>query len=84
MRIVSLSEACNNLATVLEKAQKEPVTIQNQGRNAAVLLSFEEYQHLINAHGHTFQAICDDIGMKAEKRGLTEEKLAQILSETGG
>jgi prevent-host-death family protein len=41
MLIVSSSEARNNLAAMLDKAQHEPIAIQKQGRKAAVLVSYE-------------------------------------------
>jgi prevent-host-death family protein len=81
MQIVSSSEARNNLAAMLDKAQHEPIAIQKQGRKAAVLVSYEEYERLTNASAAAFQAICETIGKKAEARGLTEEKLAEILAE---
>ena len=80
MQTISSSEARNNLAAMLDKAQHEPIAIQKQGRNAAVLLSYEEYERLTNASVAAFQAICDDIGAKAQSRGLTEEKLAELLA----
>lgn len=83
METISSSEARNNLSAMLEKAQHAPVAIQKQGRNAAVLLSYEAFERLTNAHREAFQAICDDIGAKAETRGLTEATLMQILAENG-
>jgi len=80
MQIISSSEARNNLAAMLDKAQHEPIAIQKQGRNAAVLLSYEEYERLTNASIAAFQAMCDDIGTKAAARGLTEEKLNELLA----
>lgn len=80
MQTVSSSDVRNNFAAMLEKAQHEPVAIQKQGRNAAVLLSYEEFERLTNAHRKAFQAVCDDIGAKAAARGLTEAKLMEILS----
>lgn len=80
MEIISSSEARNKMAALLEKAQHEPVAIQKQGRNAAVLLSFKDFERLTNAHRLAFQAICDEVGAKAESRGLTEAKLMEILA----
>ncbi len=80
MQTISSSEARNNLAAILDKAQHEPITIQKQGRDAAVLLSCEEYERLTNASVMAFQAICDDVGAKAKSRGLTAEKLAKLLA----
>lgn len=81
MQTISSSEVRNNLAAMLERAQHEPVAIQKQGRNTAVLLSYEEFERLTNAHRLAFQAICDEVGAKAASRGLTEEKLMEILAE---
>lgn len=81
METISSSDARNNMAAILEKAQHEPVAIQKQGRNAAVLLSFSDFERLTNAHRLAFQALCDDVGEKAESRGLTEAKLMEILAE---
>lgn len=80
MHTISSSEVRNNFAAMLEKAQHEPVAIQKQGRNTAVILSYEEFERLTNAHRNAFQAICDDIGAKATARGLTEAKLMEILA----
>jgi len=80
MQIISSSEARNNLAAMLDKAQHEPIAIQKQGRKAAVLVSYAEYERLTNASVVAFQAIYDTVGKKAEARGLTEEKLAEILA----
>ncbi|MEZ5690278.1 MAG: type II toxin-antitoxin system Phd/YefM family antitoxin [Rickettsiales bacterium] len=80
MQIVSSSDVRNNFAAMLDKAQHEPVTIQKQGRNAAVLISYEEFERLTDAHKQAFQVICDDVGARAAARGLTEAKLIEILS----
>jgi prevent-host-death family protein len=80
MQTVSSSDIRNNFAAMLEKAQHEPVAIQKQGRNAAVLLSYEAFERLTNAHRNAFQAVCDDVGAKAAARGLTEAKLIEILA----
>ena len=71
------------MTKLLEKAQHEPVAIQKQGRNAAVLLSYTDFERLTNAHRLAFQAVCDDVGAKAESRGLTEAKLIEILADHG-
>ena len=79
MQTISSNKARNNLAAMLEKVQSEPVVIQKQGRNTAVLLSYKEFERLTNVHRMAFQAICDDVGAKAASRGLTEEKLIKTL-----
>lgn len=43
MTKVSASEAKTHFGALLDKAQKEPVTIEKQGRPVAVMVSFQTY-----------------------------------------
>ena len=79
MQVFSSSDARNHLSELLALAQREPICIQKQGRDAAVLLSHEEYARLTHAPTSDFQQLCDQIGLKAHRRGLTEKKLKDIL-----
>ncbi len=81
MQIISSSEARSNLSSIIEQSQHEPVAIQKQGRNASVLISFDEYERLTNSSVAAFQALCDNIGSKAEARGLIEKELSRLLNE---
>ncbi len=81
MQTASSSDVRNNLAAMINSVQIEPLTIQKQGRNEAVLMSYEEYEKLSNASVIAFNTLCDYIGERAESRGLTEEKLAKILTK---
>jgi prevent-host-death family protein len=80
MRYVSASEAKQALAAVLDAAQREPVVIRRQQRNVAVVLSMHEYERLTALNVEEFQRFCDRIGEQAKARGLTEEKLTEILA----
>ena len=80
MRTVSASEAKQGLAGVIESARKEPVIIQRQRRDVAVVLSPEEYERLVHLNVNEFRRFCDQIGGKAEAAGLTQEKLDQLLA----
>jgi len=44
MKTISASEAKTHFGALMDKAQKEPVTIEKQGRPVAVMISFDEYQ----------------------------------------
>lgn len=81
MQIVSASDARNNLAEMLDRAKNEPIAIQKQGRNAGVLLSYEEYERLTADPVLRFQNICDRIGRNAKERGLTDEIFNEILMQ---
>lgn len=80
MRTVTASEAKQGLASVIEAAAREPVIIQRQKRDVAVVLSMHEYERLVRLNVAEFQRFCDAVGAKAAQAGLTEEKLAQLLA----
>lgn len=81
MQTISFSDARDNFTSLIEQSQREPIIIQKQGRSASVLISFEEYQRLTNEPVAAFQALCDNIGSKAQTKGLGEEELARLLNE---
>ena len=81
MRYVSATDAKQRLAAVLDAAQREPVVIQRQKRDVAVLLSPREYERLRALNADEFQHFCDRVAERAAARGLTEEKLAEIVGD---
>ena len=81
MRSVSATEAKQNLAAVLDTAQREPVVIRRHDRDVAVILSAEEYERLRARRVAEFQRFCDQVAEKAAARGMTPEILEQLLSD---
>jgi prevent-host-death family protein len=81
MRSVSATEAKQNLAAVLDTAQREPVVIRRHDRDVAVILSAEEYERLRALRVAEFQRFCDQVAEKAAARGMTPEILEQLLSD---
>ncbi|AFZ57699.1 type II toxin-antitoxin system Phd/YefM family antitoxin [Anabaena cylindrica FACHB-243] len=79
MIYLSASEAKQNFTEFLDKAQKEPITIQRQDKDSVVVLSVLEYQRLTTLLKEEFQQFCDQVGKNAEAKGMTEEKLKEIL-----
>ena len=47
MKGTAATEAKNRFGLLMEKAMTEPVAIEKKGRPVAVLLSYDEYQRLI-------------------------------------
>jgi antitoxin Phd len=80
MRTISATEAKQGLAALLETAAREPVMIQRQKRDVAVVLSPQEYARLARLNVEEFQQFCDRIGTQAQAAGLTETKLDQLLA----
>lgn len=65
---------------MLDAAQLEPVTIRRQNRDVAVVLSPKEYERLRGFNISEFEVFCDEMSRKAEKAGLTEDKLNDLSS----
>jgi len=81
MLYVSASEAKQRLAGLLDAAQREPVVIRRQKRDAAVLLSPQEFDRLRCLNVDEFQRFCDRVARRASARGLTMSKLARLLTD---
>ncbi|MGL1834640.1 type II toxin-antitoxin system Phd/YefM family antitoxin [Rhodocyclaceae bacterium SMB388] len=80
MRTISASEAKQGFAGVIEAAAREPVVIQRQKRDVAVVMSMQEYERLVRLNVAEFQRFCDAVGGSAREAGLTENKLAELLA----
>jgi len=80
MQTVTATEAKQGLAAVLETCMREPVLIQRQKRDVAVVISVPEYQRLARVNVAEFQRFCDAVGERASKAGLTEAELAKLLA----
>ena len=81
MQSVSATEAKQGLAAVLEACVREPVVIQRQKRDVAVVISVQEYERLTRMNVAEFQRFCDAVGARAAQDGLNEEKLAALLAD---
>ena len=81
MRYVSASEAKQRLAALLDAAQREPVTIRRQNRDVAVVISPTDYRRLTSTNVVEFQRFCDRVSTSAKARGMTEDKLDEILND---
>lgn len=81
MKSVSATEAKQRFAALIDAAQREPVVIRRQNRDVAVLVSAEEYERVRRTNIDEFQKFCDRVGAEAARRGITEEILADILTD---
>ena len=81
MRTVTASEAKQSLASVIEAAGREPVVIQRQKRDVAVVLSMAEYERLTRLNVAEFQRFCDRVGERAAAADMDETVLASLLDE---
>ena len=81
MQYISATEAKTKLAAMLDAAQTEPVTIRRQNRDAAVVISPKEYKRLQGLNIREFKDYCDLVSKRAAERGLTEERLNELLAD---
>jgi len=79
MRTITASEAKLGFASLIDTASREPVVIQRQKRDVAVVLSIAEYERLTRLNVNEFQRFCDRIGARAADQGMDESTLAGLL-----
>lgn len=80
MAVVSASEAKQALASIIDVAAREPVVIQRHERDVAVLMSVEEYRRLSGLAVAEFQRVADEVAERARSRGLTPQRLEELLA----
>ena len=78
MKQFTANEAKQSLGKVIDVAQREPVVIKRYNRDAAVMLSMQDYERLTALNIEEFERFCDLVGRRAKKRGLTESKLKKF------
>jgi prevent-host-death family protein len=80
MKTVTATDARIRLDVILDEAQREPVVIRSEDRDVAVVLSMAEYERLRTGNVQAFLDLRNEIAAAAAARGLTDERLAEILS----
>ena len=81
MKTVAATEAKNRLGALLDDAQREPVVIRRQDRDIAVVLSMADYERLRAGNIQAFLDLRNEVAAQAAANGLTEERLADLLTD---
>lgn len=55
--------------------------LKRGGRDVAAVISIEDYEKLRRLKVEEFLALCERTGREAGQRGLSEEKLAELLRD---
>ena len=79
MRYTTNTEA--KLETLVDAAQREPVIIERDQKDVAVILSARDYDRLNGKSVREFLEFCDTVADSAAAKGLTDEKLEELLNE---
>jgi prevent-host-death family protein len=80
MKSVAATEAKNRLGAILDEAQREPIVIRRQDRDIAVVLSMADYERLRAGNIQAFLDLRNEVAAQAAASGLTEKRLARLLT----
>jgi len=83
MKKVAATEAKNRLGAILDDAQREPIVIQRQERDVAVVISMADFERLRSANLQAFFEARNELAAEAKRHGLTEKKLKALLDDEG-
>ena len=81
MKKVAATEAKNRLGALIDDAQREPVVIQRQDRDVAVILSMAEFDRIRARNVDAFLEASKALAAEAKAKGLTAKKLASLLAD---
>jgi prevent-host-death family protein len=81
MRSIPASDAKNRFGQLVEAAQREPVEVTRQGRPSIVILSAADYARRRRRGWKNLLKVAEETGQYAKARGLTEDKLAELLAD---
>jgi prevent-host-death family protein len=81
MQTISATDAKQAFGAALDAAQREPVFIRKQNRDVAVLLSVQEFEKLRGLRIDAFDRSAEIMAAKAAARGMTDESLAELMSD---
>lgn len=78
---VTATEIKSRFGEYMDKAQREPVTVEKTGRNYAVLVGYEEYQKLLQRLQDLEDAEWGRRATEAEKSGFIGSEASMELLE---
>lgn len=80
MKSVAATEAKNRLGAILDDAQREPIVIRRQDRDIAVVISMADYERLRSGNVRAFLDLRKEVAAEAAAKGLTDERLGELLT----
>ena len=80
MKSVAATDAKNRFGAILDAAQQGPIVIRRQDRDIAVVLSMATYERLRSGNLQVFLALRSEVATAAAAKGLTDERLAELLT----
>ena len=81
MQTLTANQAKTHFGEFIDKAQREPVKVTRRGRTVGIMVSEEEYESMRQFYANRLLHSIDKSATEANSKGLTEEKLAQLLAD---
>lgn len=81
MLTMTAAEAKTHFGQLLDKAQRQPVQVTRHDRVVGVMISAEDYEAMRQFFADRLTRTMDTVAQRAEAKGLTEDKLAELLAD---
>lgn len=81
MKVMTIAEAQAAFDKVLESLAEDSIVLKRDERDVAAVISIDDYEKLRRLKVEEFLTLCERVGRQAESRGLSEEKLAELLRD---
>jgi prevent-host-death family protein len=81
MLTMTANEAKTHFGQLLDKAQRQPVQVTRHDRVVGVMISAEDYEAMRRFYADRLIASMDTLAARAAAKGLTEERLAELLAD---
>jgi PHD/YefM family antitoxin component YafN of YafNO toxin-antitoxin module len=81
MRTLTAKELDTDVTRLAAEAAREPVAVISDAQERLVVMSEERYRRLTGEAWSDLFAAMDRLGREAQARGLTEEKLEELLAD---
>jgi antitoxin Phd_YefM of type II toxin-antitoxin system len=79
MKVMTIAEAQAAFDKVLESLVEDSVVLKRGDDDVAAVILIEDYDKLRRLKVEELLSLCERVGRQAESRGLSEEKLAELL-----
>ena len=81
MQTMTANEARTHFGEFIDKAQRMPIGVMRRGRLVGVMVSAEDYEQMRKFYANRLLQTLRKAGEEATVKGLTEEKLAELLAD---
>lgn len=81
MKTISALDAKNRFGELMEAAQRQPVAVTRNGRTSVIVVSADAYERRRRLARERLTQTIDRSSAHAKARGLTAEKLKNLLAD---